>query len=218
MNSRKILKKKLVVIQLTNEINLCGILRNIEHSHVIGDIEFDKADLIVQRSDGTDDIINIRFKRFSNTYKDGDFVRLKGNVRSYSKQLENGKNKVDVYVFTYFDEPEKDDDNNNLFVIDGRICKIEDVRVLPSGKKNIHFIIANNLNVGDGKKLNSYLPCIAWGKMAKEISNMNVNDYVLICGRLQSREYKKYISKDDFEIRVAHELYVESIEKDDEKL
>ncbi len=196
-----------------NSVKLKGILRDVEHSHTIGDIEYDKADLIVQRENGIEDIISLRFKKFSNTYKDGDTVCLVGNVRSYSKQLLDGKNKVDIYVFTYFDSPEEDDVTNS-FVIDGRICKIENVRILPNGKKNIHFIVANNLVTSDGKKLNSYLPCIAWGKTAQEISNMRVNDFVQISGKLQSREYKKYIAEDDFEIRIAHELYVDSILKE----
>ena len=199
-----------------NSVKLKGILRDIEHSHAIGDIEYDKADLIVQRENGVDDIISLRFKKFSNTYKDGDTISLAGNVRSYSKQLKDGKNKVDIYVFTYFDSPEEDYVTNS-FVIDGRICKIEGVRILPNGKKNIHFIVANNLVTGDGKKLNSYLPCIAWGKTAQEISNMRVNDIVQISGKLQSREYKKYISDDDFEIRIAHELYVDSISKENDE-
>lgn len=199
-----------------NEIKLCGTIRNIEYSHSIGDIDYDKANLIVQRENGIDDIVSLRFKKFSNTYKDGDTVSLTGNVRSYSKQLLDGKNKVDIYVFTYFDSPEEDDVTNS-FVIDGRICKIEGVRILPNGKKNIHFIVANNLVTGDGKKLNSYLPCIAWGKTAQEISNMHVNDIVQISGKLQSREYKKYISDDDFEIRIAHELYVDSISKENDE-
>lgn len=199
-----------------NEIKLCGTIRNIEYSHSIGDIDYDKANLIVQRENGIDDIVSLRFKKFSNTYKDGDTVSLTGNVRSYSKQLSDGKNKVDIYVFTYFDSPEEDDVTNS-FVIDGRICKIEGVRILPNGKKNIHFIVANNLVAGDGKKLNSYLPCIAWGKTAQEISNMRVNDIVQISGKLQSREYKKYISDDDFEIRIAHELYVDSISKENDE-
>jgi hypothetical protein len=196
-----------------NNVKLKGILRDIEHSHSIGDIEYDKADLIVQRENGIDDIISLRFKKFSNTYRDGDTVSLVGNVRSYSKQLNDGKNKVDIYVFTYFDSPEEDDITNSV-IVDGRICKIEDVRILPNGKKNIHFIVANNLVTSGGKKLNSYLPCIAWGKTAQEISNMRVNDFIQISGKLQSREYKKYISEDDFEIRIAHEVYVDSVLKE----
>ena len=80
-----------------NEIKLFGTIRNIEHSHSIGDIDYDKANLIVQRENGIDDIVSLRFKKFSNTYKDGDKVSLAGNVRSYSKHMPDGKNKVDIY-------------------------------------------------------------------------------------------------------------------------
>ena len=103
--------------------------------------------------------------------------------------------------------------SSNDFVVDGRICKLDKLRVLKSGKKNIHFILANNLEFGkNGQKLNSYLPCIAWGKVAKQVESMKVNDKIKIHGKLQSREYKKYYSDDEFDIKVAHEIYVDSIE------
>ena len=196
-----------------NEIILKGLIRDIEDSHNIGDISYGKANLIVPRENGIDDIISLRYKKFSNNYREGQEISLIGNIRSYSRQLDDNKNKVDIYVFTYFDKPEENDLLNNHFIIDGRICKIEDIRILPNGKKNVHFILANNLEASSNKKLNSYLPCIAWGKIAQEISKLKVNDFVQISGRLQSREYKKHISENDFEIRVAHELYVESIIK-----
>lgn len=200
-----------------NEIKLRGYIRDISRSHQIDDIEYDKANLIVNRDGLNDDVLNLRFKRFSNTYKNGDEIELVGNVRSYSTHLSNGKNKVEIYVFTYFDKPENFESTNNTLILDGRICKIDDIRILKNGKRNIHFTIANNLDVGEnGKKLNSYLPCVAWGKCAKEISKLSVNDKIKIYGKLQSREYKKFISDDEFEIRVAHEVYVDSFELDND--
>lgn len=199
-----------------NEIILKGLIRDIEDSHNIGDIQYSKANLIVPRNNGIDDIISLRFKKFSNNYKEGQEISLIGNIRSYSRQISKDKNKVDIYVFTYFDKPEDDelDESNNEFIIDGRICKIEDLRKLPGGKQNIHFIIANNLEIAGNQKLNSYLPCIAWGKLAKDInSNFKTNDSIHIRGRLQSREYKKAISNNEYEIRIAHELYIQSIIK-----
>lgn len=200
-----------------NEIKLRGYIRDISRSHQIDDIEYDKANLIVNRDGLNDDVLNLRFKRFSNTYKNGDEIELVGNVRSYSTHLSNGKNKVEIYVFTYFDKPENFESTNNTLILDGRICKIDDIRILKNGKRNIHFTIANNLDVGEnGKKLNSYLPCVAWGKCAKEISKLSINDKIKIYGKLQSREYKKFISDDEFEIRVAHEVYVDSFELDND--
>ena len=88
-----------------NSIKLKGIITNIEPSHTIQGIEFNKANLIVKRNDGKEDSLNIRFKKFSNPYSDNQEVTLSGNLRSYSTRLEDGKNKVELYVFTYFDQP-----------------------------------------------------------------------------------------------------------------
>ena len=43
----------------------------------------------------------------------------------------------------------------------------------------------------DAQKLNSYLPCIAWGNTAKLVSKLKVNDQIEIHGELHSREYTK---------------------------
>lgn len=202
-----------------NNIVLKGLLTNVKNSHTIEDVEYNKADLIVKRPDGKEDILNLRFKKYSLPYKEDQEVELIGNVRSYSKKL-GDKNKIDIYVFTYFDRPEPDtveEGVNNLCTIDGRICKIDELRKTQAGKRNIHFILANNLCLkGTDKKLNSYIPCVAWGKLAKEISEMSVNDKVTLKGELHSREYKKKISEDEFEIRVAHEFVINNIERVEE--
>lgn len=200
---------------MTNIIRLKGILRDIQFSHKIKDIEYNKANLIVQRRDGKEDVLNVRFKKFSNPYSDGQVVALEGNVRSYSRVISD-HNKVDIYVFTYFDIPELNDDDTeivNEFEIEGRICKMGELRTTQSGKQNIHFILANNLIIGDNEqKLNSYLPCIAWGNLAREIATLHVNNKVTIVGELHSREYAKTLPDGECEIRVAHELVVTGIE------
>ena len=199
-----------------NKIKLKGIITNIEPSHVIQGIEFSKANLIVSRDDGKEDMINLRFKKFSLPYKENSEISLEGNVRSYSYKLSDGKNHVELYVFTYFDVPElnaNDQEDINDFVVDGRICKIDQLRQTQSGKNNIHFILANNLIVSNGtKKLNSYIPCIAWGNTAVELSKLDVNTQLKLHGKLHSREYKKNMEDGTFEIRVAHECSVESFE------
>ena len=199
-----------------NRIKLKGILKNIEPSHVIQDIEFSKANLIVKRTDGKEDYLNIRFKKFSNPYDENQEITLSGNVRSYSSKLGNGKNKVELYVFTYFDQPELNDNDQedvNILELDGRICKIEPMRVTKNGKRNIHFILANNLIVSEGsKKLNSYIPCIAWGQEAIDLSKLSINTKIKLMGELHSREYKKTLEDGTFEFRLAHECVIKSFE------
>lgn len=200
-----------------NNIRLKGVLRDIQDSHSINDIEFSRAHLIVNREDGKEDILNIRFKKFSNPYVEDQEVSFSGNLRSYSARLDSGKNKVELYVFTYFDQPDLDETDHeytNFLELDGRICKIDKLRVTKTKKKNIHFILANNLIVSDGaKKLNSYLPCIAWGDLAEELSKLGVNSKIMLKGKLHSREYKKVLADGSFEFRVAHEVEIDSFQQ-----
>ena len=86
-------------------------------------------------------------------------------------------------------------------------------RKTQAGKDVIDFIIANNLKSED-QSLNCYIPCVAWGKLAKEIATKAVGDIIYVQGQLQSREYKKRLSDDNFEIKVAHELNISEIVKD----
>lgn len=198
-----------------NTIILKGILKNIEYSHNINDIEYYKANLLISRANGKEDLINIKFKKFSlpsyiNQTSNNQEISLTGNIRTFSRKLDD-RNKVDVYVFTYFDEPDIEN-INNYCEIDGRICKKNALRKTIDGKDVLDFIIANNVSTNN-QSLNCYIPCVAWGKCAKMLDKLQIGDNVLIKGQLQSREYKKKISENDFEIRIAHEVSVNNFEK-----
>ncbi len=142
-----------------NKIILHGVIRNIEYSHNIKDINFYKAELLVNRGNGKEDLINIKFKQFSNIYNENQDIYLIGNIRTYSQRLQD-KNKVDTYVFTYFDIPEEDNIDNQCEV-DGRICKQGILRKTKSGKDVIDFILANNIVSENNQILNVYIPCVA---------------------------------------------------------
>ena len=47
-----------------NKIILDGIICGIEDSHIINDIQYQKANLIVKNSNGKDSIITLQFKKF----------------------------------------------------------------------------------------------------------------------------------------------------------
>lgn len=194
-----------------NEVILSGQITDIEESHTIADTKFYKANIIVPNSNGYESILPLKFKQFSNIYKDGDMISISGNIRSYSTKISDTKNKVELYCFTYFDKP-KELNIKNKFVIDGSICKKEELVTLSSGKEIIHFIVKNTIHSGFSK-LNSYLPCVAWGQVAKLINEMDLHEDLIISGEFRSREYKKYLDSDkkDFEIKVAHELLVTKV-------
>lgn len=205
-----------------NTIILKGILKNIRYSHNIGDVEYNKADIIVSRKDGKEDILSLKFKKFSNPYKDNDTVELVGNVRSYSNIEDDGKSKVDIHIFTYFDLPTSlpeinEINSDNFCSIDGRVCKKDILRYTSTGKEHFHFILANNI-ISNNHKLNSYIPCIIWGKDAKKFAEeIDIGDFILINGQLHSRQYTKYLEDGSCEFRVAHELVVLDYEKENEQ-
>ena len=189
-----------------NDITLDGIIWGIKDSHKINDVQYQTANITVKNSNGKDSVITLQFKKFQCNYQDQDRVRLSGNVRSHSEKISDTKNKVNIYVYTYFDAPEEENVVNR-FQVSGKICKIEDMRYLENQKNNIHFILANNI-IRNDCKINSYLPCIAWGKCAKRIEKIPKNKNILIVGELRSREYKKPLDNGQFEFRIAHELLV----------
>lgn len=196
-----------------NQIILKGIIKDIQPSHSIGDIQYDQAKMVVKRESNKEDIIDIKFKKFTCKYNDGDRVTLLGNLRTYSQQLEN-KNKVHLYVYTYFDVPNElfdpvDDDFNEV-ILDGSICKKSNIRKVKQNKDVIDFIIANNLQTAN-KFINCYIPSITWGSNAKLVERLPIGTKVEVQGRFQSREYKKFINEVDYELHIAHELSIKEI-------
>ena len=192
-----------------NKIILKGRIKDIQYSHTIKDVDFYKAHLIVKNDTlQLEDLINLKFKRFSNIYNELDEVNLEGNIRTYSSNL-GDKNKVEVYVFTYFDKSEED--KVNYVELDGKICKTNTLRKTKSGKDVYNFILANNL-INDNQILNSYIPCVAWGKLAKELSKLDIGTGIKLIGSLHSREYKKELNNKDFEFRIAHEVLINNFE------
>lgn len=176
-----------------NEIILRGIIHNIEFSHKIKTTDFYKAIIEVPYGDDSSDFVTIKFKQQYNTYKEGDYVELKGNLRSYSYK-QDGRNKVSIYVFTYFDKPETEGEDN-AFEIDGRVCKVNNLYTTKSGEYSLQFILANNLyDESRGLKFNSYLPVVCWGEDAVILSDsLKVNDQIKVKGRIHSRAYTKVI-------------------------
>ena len=191
-----------------NSIAVQGYIRDIEFSHDMGNVDYSKASVVCPGVNGKeDDLFLIQFKTYSNRYKEGDYISFKGNLRSYSQRQEDKKSSVMIYIFTYFDLP---DIPINTVLLDGRICKINDLRVNNySTKKYIHFILANNI-IKNNKKINSYIPCTAYGELAEKISQYSVNDFVQLTGEFHSHTY---IKKSDGEIKLAHEVIVKDITK-----
>lgn len=81
------------------------------------------------------------------------------------------------------------------------------VRRTPLGRDICDLMLAVNRRYGRA----DYLPCIAWGGLARRCGALEVGDGVRIEGRLQSRAYTK-VDHGVSEVRTAYEVSVMKLE------
>lgn len=140
----------------------------------------------------------------------GDKIGVLGQFRSYNK-LENERSKLMLTVFIRdFIDYDDSADNPNEVELNGYICKPPVYRTTPFNREICDVLLA----VNRGYNKSDYIPCIAWGRNARFVRNIDVGKRIVISGRIQSRKYNKRISDYDFEERTAYELSVNKISYD----
>lgn len=201
----------------TNYVTVTGkVESDFEFSHKSGNKSFYMTKIAVKRlSDVEDHIQLIVPEKLIDTAEDyvGKCVRVRGNYRSYNNRGEQ-KNRVLLAVFakgiTFTDE-EPDAKKSNRVHLDGYICKTPVYRKTPKGREITDLFIAVNRPF----RHSDYIPCICWGNNAVIASEYKVGDRVNILGRIQSREYTKQISETESEKRVAYEVSINSMRKEE---
>jgi len=204
-----------------NQVTLIGeIASNFEFSHECYGEGFYTAMLSSERTSGQKDIIPIMVsERLVDVKADwiGRFVIVNGQFRSYNKHDEE-RNHLILSVFvrgfkeTEFEheEPGSGNDENDIS-LDGYICKSPTYRKTPFGREITDILLAVNRSYGKS----DYIPCIAWGRNAVYASGLEVGTRLRIEGRIQSREYQKRISDDEYETRIAYEVSVSKMEAEE---
>ena len=147
---------------------------------------------------------------------EGTKVHITGQVRSYNSFVtEDKRNKLILTVFARNLEPvvEEEMRNPNEIILNGYICKQPVFRKTPFGREISDILLAVNRSYNKS----DYIPCIAWGRNARYISNMNVGDNVIIHGRMQSRNYQKKFENGDVIEKTAYEISISKIEVRTEK-
>ena len=91
----------------------------------------------------------------------------------------------------------------------GTVCKPTTLRRTPLGRLICDIMLAVNRRYGRS----DYLPCIAWGNLAQEASELAVGDGIRLHGRIQSRQYIKNEGGAEVE-KTAFEVSVVSIEEE----
>lgn len=198
--------------QENNKATLSGeLVSNFEFSHEFYGEGFYITMLASERESTVKDIIPIMVSERLVDVKaewEGRFMRVNGQFRSYNKH-ENGRRHLELSVFVreFEDITEERDfglEDENLISLDGYICKEPKYRETPLGREITDILLAVNRPYGKS----DYIPMICWGRNAVYASGLEIGTRLRIDGRIQSREYQKRISDDEYETRTAYEVSI----------
>lgn len=185
---------------------LGGLAKKFEYSHSIKKENFYTTTIRIQRLSGINDEIPIFVSdRLIDVYRDwrSEFMYIQGEYRS-----RNCNGHLQLYVFAQDIYPVIDIDYENVVILDGYLCKKPYFRETPLGKEITDILIAINRENGR----TDYIPCICWGRNARFADGIEVGTHIKITGRIQSREYQKRISEDEYETKTAYEVSISKLE------
>ena len=181
-------------------------------SHQVHGIAFYRFPLAVPRLSGREDRLNILCPHTAPEDplpQAGAFVEVRGEVRSFNNRSGVG-NRLVITVLARELLPSAEEPCNQV-VLGGVLCKPPVLRRTPLGRDICDLLLAVNRRYGRA----DYLPCIAWGKVAAKIAEMQVGDRLTLEGRVQSRTYIKQTDAGSEE-RTAYEVSVMQLLDDEE--
>ena len=194
---------------ITNHVTLRGSLLALpEFSHENHGKQFYRFFLEVPRLSGAVDILPIIAEEsILNTLdlSGGDMLTVTGQVRSHNISSDTRRHLL-IFVFASCMVTEEGDPINEV-VLEGPICREPTYRRTPLGREICDVMLA----VPRAFRRADYLPCILWGRTAKEAAQCHTRDIIRIYGRLQSRIYSK-ITEAGLEERTAYEISALSAE------
>lgn len=147
-------------------------------------------------------------------FKKGVEVMVGGKVRTKNEfERKPTIPSVKIYIEAEFvkvnDPPAQ---QQNEVCLKGNVCKDPVPRVTRRGVHVVSLMVA----VSNGHSKADFVPCICWGEAADVASILKKGTYVEVMGRMQSREFKKYI--DDIpNLMTAYEVTVAQLGVDEEE-
>ena len=188
---------------ICNTVTLRGSLQALPQlSHENHGKQFFRFCLEVPRLSGAVDTLPIiAEKSILNTIDPtaGEMITVLGQIRSHNSR-EDGTRRLLIFVYAGSLIVE-DGPPINEVTISGPLCKEPVYRRTPLGREICDVMLA----VPRAFHRADYLPCILWGRTAREVADCHVRDHITICGRLQSRIYTK-LKEDCPEERTAYEV------------
>lgn len=194
---------------LTNSATVSGIISSdASFSHEVYGEGFYNFYVEVPRLSETTDRIPVTVSErliLPEELKIGRKIEISGQFRSYNNYSEMGNRLVLTLFARDLSFPEFENIKNpNEITLIGYICKAPVYRHTPFGREIADILLAVNRSYNKS----DYIPCIAWGRNARYTKMLTVGDKVRICGRIQSREYRKKLSEEEFVLKTAYEVSV----------
>ena len=197
-----------------NNVFLIGTATTkLSFSHELFGESFFEFSIKVPRLSNQFDIIPLTISErllSERSIRPGEKIAIKGQFRSYNK-LVGDKSKLVLSVFVRDFVDSTSQENPNICELKGYICKSPIYRTTPFNREICDVLLA----VNRAYNKSDYIPCIAWGRNARFIRQIEVGAKLAITGRIQSREYVKKISEEQSETRIAYELSINKIVLDE---
>lgn len=191
--------------QEANQIRLQGTLHSLPaYSHENHGKTFLRFYMNVPRLSGTSDCLPVIAEVSvlqDITAQEGMPLTVRGQVRSHNIRTD-GKRHLLIFVFATAVECPGGEAINEC-CLEGFVCRQPVFRRTPLGREICDVMLA----VPRSFRRADYLPCILWGRTARETAQLQIRDKIRVEGRLQSRIYHK-LTEEGSEERTAYEISV----------
>lgn len=131
--------------------------------------------------------------------EEGESLRLTGQIRSFNNRAQGGRRLIISVLAETLEVCNEAHDNR--VQLRGVICKEPVYRRTPLGREICDVMLA----VNRAYRRADYLPCILWGRCARDTAECSVGTELELQGRLQSRTYIKMVEDQPRE-RIAYEI------------
>ena len=193
-----------------NTVELCGALAAAPRfSHLSRGERFFIFPVETRRLSGAVDTINVVSREAllaALRIEEAERLCVQGELRSFNNRREEGP-KLVITVFARALSLAGGGEDVNSITLRGALCKQPVLRVTPMGRDICDLMVAVNRRCGRS----DYLPCICWGRRAREAGSLSIGDRIGLSGRVQSRPYIKLVDGVPIE-KVAYEVSVAEME------
>ena len=191
-----------------NQIKLCGDLEAMPIlSHVNHNREFLSFPLAIQRLSGTYDTIRvIAPSNLCTGLSPHATLCLSGELRSYNDRAAE-HNRLKISAWAREITVSAAEHTNTVHLI-GALCKPAVYRRTPFGREIADMMLCVERDYATGTIHRcDYIPCIAWGSVARLCASLPPKSIIELEGRIQSRNYMKVIDGKAVE-RAAYEVSI----------